>query len=726
MNDRRKLPRKENAQSSLIELLKATKEALELVRAPITRTDEKTFAIEVLHLLNTKLGGRCLQAEDAELFKFAEYACLCGCVGYDFEDGEETVVCSVCRVNRLHTSCTTTWTVTSPVCIKCGGSAQTEGALTHTTTIPYGSPWADVSAIRVNLLHKKPAAVRHALVYASHETAKHAGAQHVPEAGMRQLCCQVAAAISPRGVLTTQFEAAMKRVRNVTSMWALRLALRRVSALCDEVRGFSGVWQELSRDALNREVSANLTYNVWESTSEQRNIADAQQRHAEWHWDANGNQEYWFPFCIEHNINRAQPQTTRMLRIASGDATMFVYQGANTVGGSSRRRIVAANIAPNTHARALTMLQCTCTGAAPALLARDIGCAQECTRSMWSILDIPRGYAAPLDRRVFAGCVTVNSCANLSRQVAKRSDASMGAKVVHTPTEAVRFVNANLVKTGWTWHGGIYVGRSRLSEEEMEETFRCIVGANLVPEVPIYSGPPRYRRMTPDEAWRVVAGNGACTSSTAAAGTPTATLRPERDDSVRHSKVRTTASIEPIITPALSTATLDAIAMRTRGMRAGKFINFDVGFKYNDHRRSTEKFSNKDDIGKAVEDALRSDPVFGAMFRGLEVRWMVIIENGTLPQPPHKDDDIERSGPAPPRSGIPLVVMIPLETHFYLGVNGKERMTELRCDRPHAAVMGIDTRECGTERCALRTVTAPLCCPRAQSILGLYSGRGTT
>ena len=115
---------------------------------------------------------------------------------------------------------------------------------------------------------------------------------------------------------------------------------------------------------------------------------------------------------------------------------------------------------------------------------------------MWSILDIPRGYAAPLDRRVFAGCVTVNSCANLSRQVAKRSDASMGAKVVHTPTEAVRFVNANLVKTGWTWHGGIYVGRSRLSEEEMEETFRCIVGANLVPEVPVNSAPPRYRRMT--------------------------------------------------------------------------------------------------------------------------------------------------------------------------------------------------------------------------------------
>ena len=128
---------------------------------------------------------------------------------------------------------------------------------------------------------------------------------------------------------------------------------------------------------MSKEVADNKLVYLWESDESERGECNRLERCAEfaWHQVAKAERDrdasYWLLCLIEHNMNKTQSHSERMLRQMSGDMPLFVWQGANAGLGSSRLRLVTANVKPNSHMRC--RLPCFCAGATPTKDAQKIG-----------------------------------------------------------------------------------------------------------------------------------------------------------------------------------------------------------------------------------------------------------------------------------------------------------------------------------------------------------------
>ena len=648
--------------------------------AALTNPAVQLVAIELMHLLGKLLNASCLQPEDAHVHTFQELACHCGCRGIEFEDGDARALCTGCNVRYVHVSCCAALKRSSMTCSVCARCTWPD--------VPQDEVAVCVRRIRHELEQTRPFDVMHALVYETMEEARATLMQGTAENCKSSVYKIAAAQVAPRGILTRECEACLKRVRAASSIGALIVALKHMENIATTRR----VWADMSRSALSAEIRDNDLHVVHE-TSARPLLFNGQRRDSEhmWHERAEPRLEHrdssgYLVTLIEHNLNVGQPQTARMLRLESEETCLYVYQSANTVGGSSRRRLVAANVEPNTHAAALNQLRCACAIKVPRLEAKHLQCVSSCDRSMWALAGVSRHFAAPNDVRVFGSCVLTYMGANIHRTIAKREKASDRAKLVHTIVAAVIYVNEVYARTGWRWRStGGWSGHQVVDEEEGNEVARCLRVANLLPETPTAGAPPRYRQMTPDETWRIVAGNGELAGATTGgiAYSPSATLRPGRG---RRPKVP-----RPCVAT-LAASTLKELRFLTRSIVCDRSILFaNLGYTYEDDRRMSKTMTPSDAVGCAIERALLEDPTMQVVLRGLRVESIHVIKRGTFPQPPHKDDDTAKSGHMWARRDIPFVVMIPLSDHFFVGILDESNVCELRCEAPQAALMGVDS-----------------------------------
>ena len=150
------------------------------------------------------------------------------------------------------------------------------------------------------------------------------------------------------------------------------------------------------------------------------------------------------------------------------------------------------------------------------------------------------------------------------------------------------------------------------------------------------------------------------------------------------------ATAEPFLlqleksTIAAITETLQAKLHQTSSLK------FDTP-RYEDNRQGTKTFTESSTEGRAVSDILKRDAALGPLIKEKTIAAMLVITYGDGPQPIHADDDSGKLDMLP-RAAVPILLMVPMEHHFYLGLEKEE----IKVTSPCAALMGLGCKHFGS------------------------------
>ena len=387
----------------------------------------ETARDELLIRVYESIGRRLKKVDDAADAFGGEHRCMrchCGIVDdaylADFDDGSTVMQCDRCH-SWYHKHCAEL--VGASRCVQCTREPRDDVQLENTV--------ATVMEVRSILEASKPTTVVRCWPHDEEPSPTSTSD------GPREVGRDYARRLSMNGIRSSKWEAMLKRLRNAQRPCAVVAALAAAKSLAQSHSAWCNVLardEEMKKNGIRHCMAAHsLTRHAEDANEEQwwmwseRGQPDSLRRHDKRLFVLIGKCSCAVPVSAmagnahacaagaEHNMNASRQESTRMLRLMTNDMPLYEYQLAETAGGSSRKRLVCTNI-PIEKLKAPER-RCDCgVHRTESGGSRIPSCSPECASSMWSVLKMPLTWRIlHVDDRTFAGCITVNAGANLSR-----------------------------------------------------------------------------------------------------------------------------------------------------------------------------------------------------------------------------------------------------------------------------------------------------------------------